>query len=110
MFGRLNSHSGSKLVEKVDYRIQDDSRYRSANDNQQIIIDTPMGRVYINDETYLTNVPEIVWESNFVDEPSPKIFLERKVGGQITQQDVDDFQLLLDDLINAEFKSKNQSL
>lgn len=107
MFGDFNSEQTNKTIEKVEYQYQQDSRYKSANSNQEIVIDTALGRVYINNDSYFTSVPESVWDSAFAGEPSPKQFLEEKVGKELTDQSIIDFQQLLKDLIDAEFKSKS---
>jgi hypothetical protein len=109
MFGSFNLEQINKKVEEVKYEPQDDSRYTSADSNHVTIIDTPLGRVYINAETYFSSVPKSVWEASFVDEPSPRQFLEEKIGTELKDQDIVIFQQLLEDLISAEFKLKSQS-
>lgn len=77
--------------------------------NGLIIIDTPMGRVNLNKDTYFEGVPEIILNAKFEGELSPKQFLEKKVGKKITHEDVSEFQQLLIDLIDAEYRSKDDS-
>lgn len=107
MFGILSSSSENRLIEKVTYQIQDGSRYTASNSKNQVTIDTRIGRVYINNDTFFTNVPESVWNASFQGELSPRLFLEDKIGQQITQEIITSFQELLQDLIEAEFKSKD---
>ena len=108
MFGNFNVEKANKQIEKVEYQLQDDSRYKSVNSSQVIVIDTPLGRVYINGDSYFSSVPESAWNAAFSGEQSPKQFLEEKIGSELTDQDISAFQQLLDDLIKAEFGSKDQ--
>ncbi len=96
------------MIEKVEYQYQEGSRYTSNNSDQVAIIDTALGRVYINSSSYFASVPESVWNAAFSGELSPKQFLESKIGRELTDQDISEFQQLLTDLIDAEFKLKNK--
>ena len=110
MFGKFDVGQLNKKIEKVHYQMQNDSRYKSFNNNQVSVIDTALGRAYINADSYFSNVPESVWESAFEGEKSPKQLLESKIGAELTNNDILEFQQLLEDLIDAEFKSKNQTM
>lgn len=107
MFGNFSSEQTNKMIEKVEFQYQEDSRYRSANSNQEIVIDTALGRAYINNDSYFSNVPESVWNISFAGKPSPKRFLDEQVGKELTDQSIIYFQQLVSDLIDAEFKSKS---
>ncbi len=109
MFGNFSVDQKNKRVEKVEFNIQVESRYKSSNDSQVVIINTALGRVYINDDSYFSNVPESAWNAAFTGEPSPKQLLESKIDTELTEQDISEFQQLLTDLIDVEFKSKNQT-
>ena len=108
MFGNFNLEQTNRTVTGVEYRLQDEARYTSANNDQRVIIDTALGRAYINSDSCFTGVPESVWNAAFQGEPSPKQFLEEKIGTDITDDSIKELQSLLDDLITAEFKSKKQ--
>lgn len=107
MFGDLHIEQQDRFVAKVDFQIQESSHYRSANSNQVVVIDTPLARVYLNENSYFNSVPESAWNTSFTGELSPKEFIEEKINTEINDRDASEFKKLLTDLIDAEFKSKS---
>jgi hypothetical protein len=107
MFAEYIVVNNNEAIKKVDFLIQNDSYYKSANSNGLVIINTPLASVYINDDSYFSNVPESAWMSVFKGELSPQAFLESKIGQPMTNESVIEFQKLINDLIDAEFSSKD---
>ncbi len=108
MFGNFNLVQDNKKVDRVEFREDENSRYQAANNKKRIIIDTPLGRVYVNNDSYFANVPRNVWTSNFKDEVSPEELLKIKIGENVTDDIIKELQGLLSDLIDAEYNSKNE--
>lgn len=109
MFGDLVVQKQNRLIEKVDFQIQNGSRYSSANSDGVVIISAAIARVFINDDSYFIDVPESAWDASFNSELSPREFLEKRIGSDITEKDEGEFKKLINDLVDAEFKFKSSN-
>jgi hypothetical protein len=108
MFGEYIVINKNEAINRVDFEILANAFFKSANNDGLLVINTPLARVYLNDDSYFNSVPESIWESAFDGEISPKLFLEARIGKSMSNDEVLEFQKLLKELINAEFDAKNK--
>lgn len=108
MFGEYILINKNNQIDKVDFQIKTDSYFKSANGDGLVIVNTLLAKVYINDDSYFGNVPESAWKSTFEGELSPEAYLKSKIGKSMSEDEILEFQKLLEDLLDAEFRAKNK--
>ena len=107
MFGGFNLVDENRKIDRVEFCVDENSRYTASNNMNVIVVDTSLGRVYINKDSYFANVPKLVWTSSFKDDFSPEQLLKSKVGERITENVIEEFRRLLSELIDAEYNVNN---
>lgn len=91
---------GKGVVGKLRYELTDGG-YKTSDLNGNVLIESKVGRLYINDTQYFSGVPEIAW--NFYIggyQPAQKWLKDRK-GRELTYKDIEHYQKIITILVET---------